>query len=203
MLHDSLADIFLSFSQFNVLFIIALAGFLLINRPLFFQTACLTAFDIVVNVALKGTFKVPLAAWLGKGYAFPSGHMQLSTVFYLWLAWHTPRLSLRLLVAGILSAIGAGLIHYGYHNFYDVLGGLLFGGILVSLYWYISLKYAVYMPWILALAATLLMVYNGLQYTPIPRYCWVGYYCLLGLITAERIILRDEHKYYWRLVVWR
>ncbi|WP_133139777.1 phosphatase PAP2 family protein [Legionella genomosp. 1] len=202
MLHDSLADVFLSFSQLNVLLIIALAGFFLISKPLFFQTACLTAFDIVVNVALKGTFKVPLVAWLGKGYAFPSGHMQLSTVFYLWLAWHTPSRPLKLLIAAILSAVGAGLMHYGYHNFYDILGGLLFGGILTTLYWYSSLKYAVYMPWILALSASLLMLYNKLQYDLIPNHCWLGYYCLLGFILAERVLSRDEHKQYWRLVVW-
>lgn len=183
-----LADFFLTFSDLSVIFAILLIGFIFVSRPVFIKLACLSAFDIIVNVALKGTFKVPLAASLHKiGYAFPSGHMQLSTVFYVWLLMQRPLKSLHLLIAVILIGIAGGLIHYDYHNGYDVLGGFVCGLLLISLYRYILTLYPEKWPWIIGGMATVLMLYNFIVYQPIPTYAWTSYLTLWVFILIERV----------------
>lgn len=48
------------------------------NKKIFYHAACLVFLAILLNVALKSTFQVPLSAALGKtGFAFPSGHMMV------------------------------------------------------------------------------------------------------------------------------
>jgi len=178
-----LADFFLTFSDLSVILAIVLLGFVFVSRSIFIKLACLAAFDIVVNVALKGTFKVPLSPTLHKiGYAFPSGHMQLSTVFYVWLLMQRPLKSLHLLIAILLMGIAAGLIHYDYHNGYDVLGGFVGGLLLISLYRFTLLKFPEQWPWIIGGTASLLMLYNDWIYQPIPSYAWVSYLTLWGFI---------------------
>ena len=72
-------------NDFPVVFAIVLLGWLFIDTSIFRHLAYLACLSIIVNVALKGTFKVPLPPELHVGYAFPSGHMQFATVFYGWI----------------------------------------------------------------------------------------------------------------------
>lgn len=185
---DEIANFFLTFSNLSVITAIVLIGFVFVSRSIFIKLACLAAFDIVVNVALKGTFKVPLSPTLHKiGYAFPSGHMQLSTVFYVWLLMQRPLKSLHLTISILLMGIAAGLIHHDYHNGYDVVAGFLCGLLLISLYRYILIKSPVKWPLVILTLATLLMIYNYFVYPIIPTYAWTSYFTLLGLLGVERI----------------
>lgn len=180
---DIIANFFLFFSNPPAISIIIIGGFLLINRPIFFQLACLSALEIILNVALKGTFQIPESAKLTTMcYAFPSGHMQLTTVFYLWMAMHIFSWPLRIVVAILLAGIGASLIHYDFHDIYDVLGGLLCGILLVVAYQFILTKFAAIVHWLLFATSSLLMIYIGWIYTNIPSYAWTSYKALLGLI---------------------
>lgn len=196
------ADFFLMFSHVEVIVLIALIGLLWVNRALFFQTSCLSAFDLVVNVALKGTFKVPLALSLHKvGYAFPSGHMQLATVFYVWLALYLPFWWLRVVIACMLAGIGAALIHYGYHDLKDVLGGFSCGLLLIACFGYLLIHKAKYTPWIALVLASGLMVYNVCIYVLVPVHAWWGYGVLCSLIVIERItVMRGYSKSLWPMV---
>ena len=187
---DIIADVMLGFSHVPMLFFISLLGSLYQGPRLFWQTACLIALDIIVNVTLKGSFKIPLSPALHKvGYAFPSGHMQMVTVFYIWWAYIFPSWRYIIVVITILIGIGAGLIHYGYHDVYDVGGGFIFGVALV--YGYCSLrKKNKHFTAVLFIVATAFMMCNLFLYTTLPIYVCVAYGGIVLLILAERIFIR-------------
>ncbi len=88
---DLIANAILYFNNWPIILPISIVSALILGRIFFFQTICLVSFNIVVNAALKGLFKIPLSPTLHKlGYSFPSGHMQLVTVFYIWIALYFP-----------------------------------------------------------------------------------------------------------------
>lgn len=134
-----LAKGFLTFSHGIVIAPLLLVGFL--TRGGFFLrtptregsvvwgNACLLVLlSMVLNVLLKSIFLIPLAPELGiKGFAFPSGHMQVSVVLYGALLRAYPRPLLRGILLIILAGIGFGLIHQGYHTLTDVGGAIVFG----------------------------------------------------------------------------
>lgn len=197
---DQFANIALSFSHISqVLFIFAI-GFLFYDRNIFFHAIAIAAFGAIVNVALKGTFKMPLSADLLKvGYAFPSGHMQFSTVFYGWIALMMPYWSIRILIFLLLTSIGFGLVHFDYHTLFDVVGGLTFGGGLIGLYWYALTQlphYSRYFMWGVLGSAGLLMIYNAYIYTylSIPSHAWDALNTLIAL-TLFKPILNYLEKY--------
>lgn len=93
----------------------------------------LVLFTMIFNVFLKSLFLIPLNPTLGiKGYAFPSGHMQVAVVFYGWLAMVYANRITQSFIIIILTGIGYGLIQQGYHNIKDVMGGIAFGILTVA-----------------------------------------------------------------------
>lgn len=86
----------------------------------------------MVNYNLKLWLQIPLS--LGRpGYAFPSGHMQAAGFIYSWLALHRVA-KLNYLLLPLLAWIGASILHFGYHNLFDLIGGLSCAWILVAFY---------------------------------------------------------------------
>jgi membrane-associated phospholipid phosphatase len=93
----------------------------------------------IISEALKQLFKVPLLCDPTR-YGFPSGHTQFATIFYGWICYqltlHAPRylriiyilLTLSILACGVTS-----IVHYGYHTWFDIIGGLVSGGVLLFL----------------------------------------------------------------------
>jgi hypothetical protein len=180
---DVIADVMLTFCHFPMLFFITLLGSLCVGRALFLQTACLIALDVIVNVTLKGSFKVALSPALHKvGYALPSGHMQMATVFYMWWAYIIPFWSYRLISAIILCGVGAGLIHYGYHDGYDVAAGFFFGVLLVFGYHYTLAKQNKYFPSLLFAFSSGLMLCNMFLYNVLPIHVCIAYGSIILLI---------------------
>lgn len=195
MLTDTSANIFLAFISLPALLLLTFVGGLVLGRRFFFQTACLIGFEVIVNVALKGTFKIAGSVDLeAVSYVFPSGHMQMATVFYTWLALYIPFWSCRAVIAILLAGIGASLIHFGYHSLDDVIGGIVFGVVLVSIYYYSLPKIAQFLPWILLVFTSMLMIYNSLVYATIPHHAWIAYAILSALILTERIIAISGKK---------
>lgn len=181
---EHMADFFLAFTQMPVLLLIVLIGFLWFSRPVFYQIFCVSVCNIVVNVALKGTFKVPLAASLGKvGYAFPSGHMELATVFYIWLAVAFASTYLRGAIVFLLFGVGMSLMYHGYHDFKDVLAGVVVGLLWVGI---CRRMLAHRFTEFLLISATVGMIYNLLIYNHIPIHAWVAYLTLLPLLISAK-----------------
>jgi len=182
---DAVARFFLGFSHFLFILPMLALGFVFLNKRLFYHALCIMFFSIIINVALKTTFQIPLAPFLNKaGFAFPSGHMQLATIVYGWLAFKIPSTRLRILISVVLIGIGFGLVHFGYHTVIDVLGGVFFAVLLITLYAFMQCEHNKILPWILATISSLAMPYMAWRGTILP-HAWVAYCALLALISAE------------------
>ncbi len=129
---------FLAFSHTEILLPLILCG--LFFRPkIFLQPTLLLLFTMIFSAFLKSFFAIPyseeLVRKLGKtGFSFPSGHMQLSAVFYGWFLLNFKNNFFRFFLIMIISGIAASLILEGYHNIYDMVGGLLFAALTIILY---------------------------------------------------------------------
>ena len=184
---DHIANFFLLFCDPPLIYTLFILGFLFINRAVFIHSACLCSFDIITNVALKGSFKLPASAIITHAsFAFPSGHMQFSTVFYVWLGLQYPSWLLRGIIVILLAGIAASLIHYNLHDIYDIMGGLFFGLLLVYSYRYLVANIPEKLPWLLLATGSILMFYNGFLYGTIADYAWTAFYTLCGLVLVER-----------------
>ncbi len=136
------AQFALSFSHDTIIIPLLIGGFIWWDREMFYNAICLVLVSIIVNYALKITFQIPLSPSLGKeGFAFPSGHMQTSTILYGWIAYQTQKMAIKLLTVTLLIAIALSLVYFGYHNYYDILGGVFCALSLMALY-IISLNHA-------------------------------------------------------------
>ncbi|HHF7348437.1 TPA: phosphatase PAP2 family protein [Legionella feeleii] len=189
---DTLARTLLAFSNGSVVIPLIILGFIWLDRNVFYHAACLVLLGIVVNVALKVTFQIPLPPALGKDwFAFPSGHMQLSTVLYVWLAYNVAKPVFRLATVALLVGIGASLIHFDYHNLFDVLAGSFFALLLIVAYYLPSKKWPQKMPLIVVLIGSLLVFYINWRYTRIPVHAWMAYYALSGFIISDKLCGRN------------
>lgn len=85
----------------------------------------------------------------------------------------------------MLIGISTGLVHLGYHNYFDVFGAVFFGLLLIFIYsWFLKTFKESILFMIVLLFNTLLMVYIGLLYE-IKEYSWLAYYSLIGVISSE------------------
>lgn len=107
-------------------------------KPIVWLVLLLIA-SAVISEVLKSIFKIPLI-FDPKRYGFPSGHTQFATVFYGWICYqltqHTSRylrIIYILLTSSILAYAVTSIVHYGYHTWFDIMGGFVSGGILLFL----------------------------------------------------------------------
>jgi len=183
---DNVCRFFLAFSHDTIIIPLIIIGYIWIDKKVFFHGICLLLTSMLLNLALKITFQVPLAPSLGKeGFAFPSGHMQSSIVLYGWLLKSINKLLIKVLIILLLIGIGVSLVHLGYHNYFDVFGAVFVGILLIFTYnWFLKSFKESILSLIILLFSTLLMVYIGLLYG-IEEYCWLAYYSLIGVISSE------------------
>jgi len=183
---DNVCRFFLAFSHDTIIIPLIIIGYIWIDKKVFFHGICLLLTSMLLNLALKITFQVPLAPSLGKeGFAFPSGHMQSSIVLYGWLLKSINKLLIKVLIILLLIGIGVSLVHLGYHNYFDVFGAVFVGILLIFTYnWFLKSFKERILSMIVLLFNTLLMVYIGLLYE-IKEYSWLVYYSLIGFISSE------------------
>ncbi len=94
---------------------------------------------VFVGHALKSVFKIPRVS-NPNTYGFPSGHTQFAIVFYGWLCYQltlaVPRylgIVYAALTITILAYAVTAIVHYGYHTWFDIMGGIASGGLLLFL----------------------------------------------------------------------
>jgi len=184
---------FLSFSHGIVIVPLIILGYLRCDQRVFFHGTCILLLSMVLNWALKVTFQVPLPVEFSEGgFAFPSGHMQAAFVFYGWLWKSFHNLSIRLGVPLVLIGIGVSLVHFGYHTYFDVWGGVGFGMLLLSVYtWLLRLKEKEFLL-IVFLFSTFLMMYSGWMYNLKP-VSWRAYSLLIVLIIFQHCFKFKKH----------
>jgi undecaprenyl-diphosphatase len=135
MIQDVLADIFLAFNKPWVVMPLLGIGYWAYRRDLFSDVLFLVLLSMIVNAFLKCLFQVPLKPHLNQHgwYAFPSGHMQLSTVLYGRLWWEFQKTKWAQAFLVLLMGMGWGMIWKNYHDLMDVAAGGLAGiGLLMS-----------------------------------------------------------------------
>ncbi len=114
---------------------VLVVGVLVINRDIFTRLLFITLTTMILAPLLKSIWQIPLPEHLGiKGYAFPSGHMQLAFVFWSWLAWEYKKVWSSLLATFFIPLVGWALIHQGYHHITDIMGALGFGTLTLVLF---------------------------------------------------------------------
>lgn len=133
IMFENLAIFSLFFSNVPCILTIFFIGMLSNKRNLFFWGAMFSLLSICINYALKITFKVPLPPELHDGYAFPSGHMQMLTVFYGWLAMHH-LLRMRILFIPLCLMETYGLLYFHYHTLLEIVAGFITGLFLLSVF---------------------------------------------------------------------
>lgn len=176
---DYIATFFLAFGNGFIIIPLILWGLVFDERRLFASALRLVALSILVNVALKISFQVPLSPSLAKeGFAFPSGHMQLATVFYGWLAYNRRNRLLSVGTVCLLTGIAWGLIHFDYHTLYDVTAAVVVAHCLF--YLYLVLQKSGKGQWMLSGTASMLLLYIHQHYPPIPPHAWQAYALLMA-----------------------
>ncbi|MBA2709171.1 MAG: hypothetical protein H0U57_01060 [Tatlockia sp.] len=184
---DYFAQGFIFFDNALFLFPLLTMGFIWFERRTFYHAICLVLLTILVNTALKITFKVPLSPSIHHvGFAFPSGHMQLATTLYLWFAMRVHNIWFSALIFLLLCGIAWGTIHFGYHNFFEISGGVFFALVTLFFYYFVEIKAPKILAAIVITLATLLLIYIQF-YLPMPN-AWKGFYGLWGFIIAEKIV---------------
>ncbi len=187
---EIITKLFLSFSHETVILPLIIVGYIWLNQNIFFQAICLLLSSMLLNAALKITFKTPLNPELGKiGFAFPSGHMQSTTVFYGWLYSNFKNFKFRVFIIFVLLGVGYSLVYNGFHNYLDVFGAVFFGILLILSAHLIINKYPNIYDLICIIFASLLMLYIYLV-NILTNYNWMVYLALIGIMFSHRVFIR-------------
>lgn len=128
-----------------VIFIISLLGLIKYKKGIFFSI--IICLDTIVNLIVKkiiGRNRPDKINWLvvEKGYSFPSGHTMISITFYGLLIYFitksnikkSTKILLSIILGVLILLIGLSRIYLGVHYFSDVIGGLLWGGLVLFSY---------------------------------------------------------------------
>lgn len=132
------------------LFYLLLFSFLLwcVDFYLGIRVGIIFLLSVYVNNGLKDIFQqtrpydiLPeIQKVYASGYGFPSGHAQSSLVVWGSIAYWKKQIWIRNLSALLILLIGFSRIYLGVHFPTDILGGWLFGGLILGLSYFISLK---------------------------------------------------------------
>lgn len=188
---DSIANVFLFLTRDQFIIPLIILGYIWIDRDTFYHATCMILISMIFNTALKVTFQIPLSPLLGKeGFAFPSGHMQSAATFFGWLAFGSNSIAMRILIIALVTGIGLSLVHFQYHNYYDVLAAVFFALLQIVAYYQTITKAKHISRWIIIFASTILVAYISSKFAAIGGHVWMAYYALIGFIIAEKIFNR-------------
>jgi hypothetical protein len=107
---------------------------------LFIDLGFLVPFSTLINITLKNIFAVarpPQFLHLVPyhiDYGFPSGDVQVGLIFWGMIFLKTNSTSFKIFASFIVAGISMSRIYLGVHSVYDVIGGLIFGSVILIIY---------------------------------------------------------------------
>jgi membrane-associated phospholipid phosphatase len=168
----------------HLYFLILILFVILMKRKyqLFYAITIICTSSGILNGALKSVFQIPLMSHLGPGYAFPSGHLQMSAVFYGYLCLQ--RIISRFFYLILIASLAWAIYMQNYHTPIELLAGLITGIMVLVIFKHTTiLNYQ----WLILLSNSLLLVLAYLQHMPLHTY--IQFYvvsCIM--LTLKRII---------------
>ncbi len=144
-----LTPIFQGFSWLGYLpfFMIFLSlGYWLWDKDKITRLAVLVALSGLLNAYLKDFWQDPrpsldfrMDGQVGDSYGLPSGHTQVATVMWFWLAWEIRRAWAWGVAVVLVSGIAFSRIYLGVHDVEDIIVGFALGLTNLALFrWFIS-----------------------------------------------------------------
>jgi hypothetical protein len=169
-------------------------GYIWINQTLFLHAIYLVFISMILNLALKSTFKIPLPPFLKQdGFAFPSGHMQTAIIFYGWVMIQFSNIIIRFILFCTLVGIGISLVYFGYHNYIDIVGAVIVGVLLLFAYHKLFSLLKNILTWLMLALVSWLMVYIKERYR-IPEHLWIAYFGFLGVFISDSLFVKNQAK---------
>lgn len=183
---NALASFFLLFNDWRIVLALILLLSCFMNKKFITATFYLCATSLVLNVALKGAFKIPLSPSNPVPYAFPSGHMQFASAFYLWITLTVPWI-MKILISCLLTGIGFSILYFKYHHLADIIAGLMTALLLVIIFYfhYASRLTDIVKASIVLSANTMIMIWNTFLYSTIPSHAWIAYGFMIVLFALS------------------
>lgn len=190
------------FSQQEVMFGLVVFGFLWGWRKVMVQAAMLVLFATILNLWLKSIFQVPLPEAVGhEGWAFPSGHMTATAVFYGWLAYSIRRPWAWVAFTALLGAEGWAIVKLGYHYPSDIWASVVVSSCLLVLYGWLATR-RIFDGGAVAFLGVVMALLSVAMIMGIPKerwelYLFVSLGSLIGVYTAWGICMKVLTGVYW------
>lgn len=181
---DLLANFSLKFGHVTVIFPLVIVLMIFDRRDIYAKATCFLLWVMIFNTLLKYLFKVPLFPHLGRGYAFPSGHMHAASAFYGYILYKTDKRGLKIGLSVLLYCLGFSLIHCHFHDLKDVLGAVGFSIGEFYVYHVLSKNFGDKVIGIISiLSAVVFMVALSVIHR-IEFHVWLAFYGMIGTETA-------------------
>ncbi|MCP3922183.1 MAG: phosphatase PAP2 family protein [Desulfobacterales bacterium] len=134
---------FLGYSSFLLIFLPV--GFWILDKKMFMQIGLLLILSALLNAWLKDLFQDPrpdpiyqLDPMVGDSWGFPSGHAQIATVLWMFIAWEIRQKWSWILCSVIFAGICFSRLYLGVHDVEDILGGIALGFVTLILLYFLK-----------------------------------------------------------------
>jgi hypothetical protein len=185
-------------NNYFAFFILIIVGLYFINQKNFFYITIGTLFSIILTAFLKSIWQIPLNPELKKlGWSYPSTHTVFNTVFFATLLIFYRKLWLFLLSLFILTSGFFAMIHFRYHIWIDIFGGICTAGILITLVYY-WIRYAIHAQLqfgILLTALSCLLLFCLPEQIMIYTWDWQVLGLIIGLTIGNNYIKLGKFNY--------
>ena len=191
---DFFANSCLKFGHITLILPIIVIGMIFHRRDLYAKAACFLFWVMIFNTLLKLLFKVPLFPHLGPGYAFPSGHMHASSVFYGYMIYKIDNKFAKILLTLLLCSMGFSLVHCHFHDWIDLLGAVGFSVAEIFLYHVLTSHFGDKVVGIFSIISSIFVIAVLNIVYKIEPHVWLAFYAMIGMELSLLLIKETKLK---------